>query len=381
MTLGFIPHPPLRGADPIEVIRLIRSEQVGPSTFFQLVKFCGSVTKALEMAPGLSKRGGRKKPIVIATRDSAEREYESLTKHGAEVVMYGEESYPRLLQFINDPPPLLTVRGHKHLLKFNNLVAIVGARNASANGCAFARKLAADLGASQQVVVSGLARGVDSAAHRGALATGTVAVIGGGIDTIYPPENASLYEDIIAAGLLVSELPFGAAPHAKSFPARNRIIAGMSRAVAVIEASMRSGTLLTADYANDYGRDVFAVPGSPMDPRCAGTNSLLKQGASILESARDIINGLTPMGELPLAEPDAAGFYEPVAPLDEATVEEAREAVLAAVGYSPTLMDDIIVTANIPPSLLMAVLLELELAGRLERHPGARVSLTSGEIE
>ena len=379
MSLGFIQHPPLRGENPVDVIRLIRSEQVGPATFFQLVKFCGSVKKAIEMAPGLSKRGGRKKPIVIASLASAEREYAQLTAFGAEVVMYGEESYPRLLQFIGDPPPLLTLRGHKHLLKYNNLVGIVGARNASANGCAFAKKLAFDLGAAQQVVVSGLARGVDAAAHRGALAAGTVAVIGGGIDTVYPSENAALYDEIAAAGLIVSELPFGAAPHAKSFPARNRIIAGMSRAVAIIEASMRSGSLLTADYANDYGRDVFAVPGSPMDPRCAGTNLLLKQGATLLESARDIITGLTPMGELPLAEPNAPGFHEPAAPIDEQTVDEAREAVLAAMSFSPTLMDDILVSANLPPSLLMAVLLELELAGRLERHPGAKISLVSGE--
>ena len=375
MSPGFIQHPPLRGENPVDVLRLIRSEQVGPATFFQLVKFCGSVKKAIEMAPGLSKRGGRKKPVVIASQASAEKEYEQLVKFGAEIVLYGEENYPRLLQFIGDPPPLLMLRGHKHLLKYNNLVAIVGARNASANGCAFARKLAADLGASKQVVVSGLARGVDAAAHRGALATGTIAVIGGGIDTVYPPENASLYEEIAAAGLIVSEVPFSGAPHAKSFPARNRIIAGMSRAVAIIEASMRSGSLLTADYANDYGRDVFAVPGSPMDPRCAGTNLLLKQGATLLESARDIISGLTPMGELPLAEPDAAGFHEPAAPIDEQMIDDAREAVLAAMGFSPTLLDDVAIATALPPQLLMAVLLELELAGRLERHPGAKISL------
>lgn len=378
---SFIPNPTLRGSDPVDVIRLIRSEQVGPMTFFHLVKFCGSVKKAIEMAPGLSQRGGRKKPIVITPKTNAEREFDSLTKYGAKVVMYGEETYPRLMQYIADAPPLLTVRGHLHLLKEKNLIGMVGARNASANGCAFAKKLASDLGAAKFTVVSGLARGIDTAAHRGSLASGTIAVIGGGIDNIYPTENAALYEEIAAAGAIVSELPFGMAPHAKSFPARNRIIAGMSRGVAVIEASLKSGSLITAEYANDYGREVFAVPGSPMDPRCTGSNSLLKQGAVMLESVRDIVSNLSPMGELPLAEADAPEFAEPLAAIvSEDLLNEARNAVLAAVSYSPTLLDDVLAASGTTPHLLMAVLLELELAGRLQRHPGARVSLRTGEM-
>lgn len=380
MQFSFIPNPTLRGADPVEVIRLIRSEQVGPMTFFQLVKFCGSVAKAIDMAPGISQRGGRKKPIVITPKAAAEREYEALTKFGAKVVLYGDEAYPRLLQSVADAPPMLSVRGHTHLLKEKNLIGMVGARNASANGCAFARKLAADLGTAKFTVVSGLARGIDTAAHRGALATGTIAVIGGGIDNVYPPENAALYEEIAATGAIVSELPFGMAPHAKSFPARNRIIAGMSRGVAVVEASLKSGSLITADYANDYGREVFAVPGSPMDPRCTGTNSLLKQGATMLESVRDITSHLGPMGELPMAEAEATSFAEPAAPaISESLLAEAREAVLAALSFSPTLLDDILAASGITPHLLMAVLLELELAGRLERHPGARLSLKATE--
>ena len=371
MQSSFIPNPTLRGADPVDVLRLIRSEQVGPMTFFQLLKFCGSVKKALEMAPALSQRGGRKKPIVLSSRAAAEREYEALTKYGAKLVMYGEETYPRLLQFIGDAPPILTVRGHTHLLQEKNLIGMVGARNASANGCAFARKLASDLGAGKFTVVSGLARGIDTAAHRGSLSTGTIAVIGGGIDNIYPAENAALYEEIAATGCIVSELPFGMAPHAKSFPARNRIIAGMSRGVAVIEASLKSGSLITADYAN----------GSPMDPRCTGTNSLLKQGATLLESARDILSSLSPMGDLPLAEADAPQFAEATLPgISEDMLAEAREAVLAALSYSPTLLDDVLTASGTTPHLLMAVLLELELADRLERHPGARVSLRTGEL-
>jgi DNA processing protein len=380
MQTSFIPNPTLRGSDPVDVLRLIRSEQVGPMTFFQLVKFCGSVKKALEMAPGISQRGGRKKPIVITPRAVAEREYDALTKYGATLVMYGEESYPRLLASIADAPPILTVRGHAHLLKEKNLIGMVGARNASANGCAFARKLAGDLGNAKFTVVSGLARGIDTAAHRGSLATGTIAVIGGGIDNIYPTENAALYEEIAAVGCIVSELPFGMAPHAKSFPARNRIIAGMSRGVAVIEASLKSGSLITADYANDYGRDVFAVPGSPMDPRCNGSNSLLKQGAVLLESVHDITGNLPPMRDLPLAEAEAPMFAEPgFATISDDLLSEARAAILAALSFSPTLLDDVLAASGTSPHLLMAVLLELELAGRLERHSGARVSLKATE--
>jgi DNA processing protein len=284
MGQSFIPNPSLRGTDPIDALRLIRSEQVGPMTFFRLVKFCGSVAKAIEMAPGISRRGGRKKPIVITPRAAAEREYEALTKFGAQIVMYGEEAYPRLLQYVPDAPPILTVRGHTHLFSHTNLIGVVGARNASTNGCMFAKKLAADVGAAGYATVSGLARGIDAAVHRGSLISGTIAVIGGGIDNIYPPENATLFAEIAASGAIISELPFGAEPHARSFPGRNRIIAGMSRGVLVVEASLKSGSLITAEFAHDYGRDVFAVPGSPMDPRCHGTNRLLKDGATMVES-------------------------------------------------------------------------------------------------
>ena len=377
---NFIPNPHLRGTNPIDALRLIRSEQVGPMTFFRLVKFCGSVEKAIEMAPSISKRGGRAKPIKIASKADAEREYEALTKYGAEILMYGEERYPRLLQQIADAPPILTVRGHAHLCTNTNMVGMVGARNASANGCMFAKKLAGDLGAAGQIVVSGLARGIDSAAHRGALGTGTIAVIGGGINNVYPPENAILFEEIATTGLIISELPFGAEPHARSFPGRNRIIAGMSRGVVVVEASLKSGSLITAEYANDYGRDVFAVPGSPMDPRCHGTNRLLKDGATMVETVRDILGNLAPLGELPLAEQTALSFNEaPATSLDEQTLERARAAIIESLGASPTMTDDILAMTGVTPHILMAVLLELELAGRLERHAGSKVALRMGD--
>ena len=376
---SFIPHPSLRGSDPLDVLRLIRSEQVGPMTFFHLVKFCGSVANALTMAPDMSRRGGRAKPIRITPRAEAEREYAALKKFGAEVVMYGEENYPRLLQVVPDAPPMLTVRGHAHLWNREKIIGIVGARNASANGCAFARKLATELGEAGYLVVSGLARGIDAAAHRGSLAKGTVAVIGGGIDNIYPPENAPLYEEIAASGAIISEMPFGMSPHARSFPGRNRIIAGMSRGAAVIEASLKSGSLITAHFALDYGRDVFAVPGSPMDPRCQGTNQLIREGATMLESVRDIVNNLSAMAPLPLAEPEIGNFAESAMVSDSSLLDDARATMTAALSPSPTALEDVMAATGLPPHLVMAVLLELELAGRLQRHPGGRVSLIHGE--
>lgn len=381
MTHGFIPNPSLRGSDPVDVLRLIRSENVGPMTFFHLVKFCGSVKKAIEMAPEISRRGGRKRPISITPKADAEREFEALTKFGARVVLYGEETYPRLLQTIPDAPPLLTVRGHGHLFGHEKLIGMVGARNASANGCAFAKKLANDLGAAGFTVVSGLARGVDAAAHRGSLASGTVAVIGGGIDNIYPPENEPLYHEIAETGAIISEMPFAMKPLSHSFPGRNRIIAGMTRGVAVIEASLKSGSLITANYALDYGREVFAVPGSPMDPRASGTNGLIKQGAAMIESARDIVGNLSPIGELPLAEEDSQFSEGAPISLSAEQLDEARRAVLSALSPTPSLLEDMLQATGLSPHMLMAVLLELELAGRLERHAGARVSLRNEGID
>lgn len=381
MSHNFIPNPSLRGADPVDVLRLIRSENVGPMTFFHLVKFCGSVKKAIEMAPEISRRGGRKKAISILPKSAAEQEFESLTAFGARTVLYGEETYPRLLQLIPDAPPLLTVRGHGHLFTHEKLIGMVGARNASANGCAFAKKLASELGEAGYIVVSGLARGIDASAHRGSLASGTVAVIGGGIDNIYPPENEILFREIAETGAIISEMPFGMKPLSHSFPGRNRIIAGMTRGIAVIEASLKSGSLITANYALDYGREVFAVPGSPMDPRAAGTNGLIKQGATMIESARDILNNLAPMGELPLAEDDSQ-FSEPPSILPSAEIlDEARSAINSALSPSPARLEDILQATGLTPHLLMVVLLELELAGRLERHPGARVSLRNEGID
>lgn len=381
MSFGFIPNPSLRGTDPVDAIRLIRSENVGPMTFFQLVKFCGSVAKALDMAPEISRRGGRKKPITITSKAEAQREFDALTKFGARVLLFGEPEYPRLLQTVADAPPLLTLSGHAHLFAHEKLMGMVGARNASANGCAFAQKLAHELGGAGYTVVSGLARGIDTHAHHGSLASGTVAVIGGGIDNIYPPENEALFAQIAESGAILSEMPFGMKPHAHSFPGRNRIIAGMTRGTVVVEASLKSGSLITANFAGDYGREVFAVPGSPMDPRCAGTNGLIKQGATMVENARDVLGNLASYGQLPLAEGDHGGFRDaPSAQPSEEILAEARHAVRSAMGASPAFVEDILAMTGLTPHLLMAVLLEFELAGSLQRHPGAKVSLRLEEL-
>jgi DNA processing protein len=240
--------------------------------------------------------------------------------------------------------------------------------------------LATELGQKQQIIVSGLARGIDTHAHTAALATGTVAVIAGGINTIYPPENDKLYKAIAETGAIISEAPFGSQPLARSFPARNRIIAGMSTGTLVVEASLKSGSLITAEYALDYGRDVFAVPGSPMDPRAAGTNQLIRDGAVMVESAQDILQNLHPPSKLPLAESQGA-LFENAAPnfIDDVGIDAAREAVLKVLSAAPSLIDDVLVATGLSAHYVMAACLELELAGRITRHSGAKISLRLGD--
>lgn len=377
---AYIPHPSLAGTDPVDAIRLIRSENVGPVTFFHLVKFCGSVARALEMAPDMAKRGGRRQPIRIGSKAEAEKEAKAIRAEGAEIVLYGTPDYPSLMLQMNDAPPMLIVKGHKHLLQ-KDMIGIVGARNASTNGLSFSRKMARELGEAGYVVCSGLARGIDSAAHTASLPTGTVAVIAGGIDTIYPPENEKLYKEITDTGLLVTEMPMGAQPLARSFPARNRIIAGMCKGLVIVEAGLKSGTLISAQYALDYHRDVFAVPGSPLDPRCQGTNKLIKEGATLTESAEDVLaHYRSYIHRRPLREAQADLFAPKASSLpSEAEMEAARALIIERLSPSPTLVDELIAECEKPAHIVLGILLELELAGRIERHAGARVSLCVGE--
>ncbi len=365
----------LTDVERLDWLRLIRSENVGPVTFFELMRHFGSAGDALQALPDLARRGGRRGSPRIGSRAAAEREVDALRAVGARFVALGEPGYPRPLAAIADPPPLLSMIGHDHLLN-KRIVAIVGARNASASGNRFARRIAGDLGTADYVVASGLARGIDTNAHEGAFATGTVAVVAGGVDVVYPPENEDLQARIAEGGVIIAEMPPGTVPQGRHFPRRNRIIAGTSLGTVVIEAAQRSGSLITARLAGEQGRDVFAVPGSPLDPRCRGSNNLIRQGAVLTESAADVVEVLESGFGRPVAEPAGPVFgAPPQAPVDEATLDAARRDVLEKLGPTPVTVDEIIRQCQVTPSVVLTVLLELELAGRLDRHSGGQVSL------
>lgn len=367
-------HVKLGGFEPVDVLQLIRSENVGPITFFNLLSYYGTPQKALEAMPELAKRGGKKRPLKPCDRASAEAEIEQLNRFGATLLLFGDGNYPRLLTHCYDAPPMLACLGNAAMLNARDAIGVVGARNASANGCNFVKQMAAQLGAKGFHVASGLARGIDTAAHLGSLETGTIAVIAGGIDHIYPPENESLYKHIAERGAILAEAPFGTAPQARHFPARNRIIAGMSRGLLVAEASLKSGSLISAHNALDYGREVFAMPGSPLDPRSKGANDLIRNGAVLTESVDDILQNLKQ--EPTFSEPDQADFRAaPPAAADEKQLDAARQRVQAKLSPEPVLLDELLVQCEITPHILHQLLLELELAGRLIRHAGGRVSM------
>ena len=365
----------LSAAERLDWLRLIRSENVGPRTFNRLLERFGSAAAALAALPDMARRGGLRRAITICPKGEAEREMEATQRLGARLIATIEPVYPRFLAALEDAPPLLSVLGNASILA-KPMVAMVGARNASLNGRNFARKLAADLGRAGMVVTSGLARGIDTAAHQGALATGTVAVMAGGVDIIYPPENESLWRDIAETGAVVSEMAVGTQPQASYFPRRNRIISGLSLGVVVVEANARSGSLITARFAADQGREVFAVPGSPMDPRAAGPNDLIRNGAVLTESATDVLNVLNDLLRRPLAEGKRADYRASSASLpDESEADRARTRILELLGPTAVGVDEIIRQCQLSPSVVSWVLLELELAGRLDRHPGNKVSL------
>lgn len=372
------PTHPLSAAERLDWLRLIRSENVGPRTFFRLLERFGSAGAALAALPDLARKGGRAKPITICPRDAALREMETAERIGAQAIAAIEPAYPRWLAATDDAPPVLYVRGNASLLG-RSMVGMVGARNASVNGRNLARRIAADLGRAGMVVASGLARGIDTAAHEGSLAGGTVAVLAGGVDVVYPPENQRLYDEIVAMGAVVSEMPPGTQPQASHFPRRNRIVSGVSLGVVVIEASFKSGSLITARLAADQGREVFAVPGSPLDPRAQGPNSLIKNGAVLTENADDILRVLSDLLRRPLAEgkrPDFEG--RPAACPGEDELAQARQTIVRSLGPTPVTVDLLIRECQLSPPVVSMVLLELELAGRLERHPGHQVSLLLG---
>ena len=352
-------------------LRLARTENVGPVTFRNLIARFGTASVALDALPRLASRGGGKN-FVLPDESDAAREMEALAKLGGRLMAACESDYPQGLKALEAPPPVISVLGHPHLLK-KEMIAIVGARNASALARKFADGLSRELGFAGLVVVSGLARGIDTAAHEAALAVGTVAVLAGGVDMIYPPENEKLYAAIKNQGVIVSEMRLGEAPQARHFPRRNRIISGLARGVVVVEAAEKSGSLITAQCALDQGREIFAVPGSPLDPRARGTNGLIRNGATLVQGVEDILEVLRPILACGFREPDPGQESVPIAAL-EAEADRIRAAVEEALGPAPVEIDELIRQLRVPAAAMLTVILELELAGRCVRHPGNRVS-------
>ena len=350
-------------------LRLVRSQGIGPVTFRQLLQRFGSAQAALAAVPDLARRGGGPPPRLFGESE-ARREIERVEALGARYLSLGQGLYPRALAAMEGAPPLLVARGDFTLLE-RPMVAIVGARNASAAACRFARGLAHDLGRDGIVVVSGLARGIDTAAHDGAMETGTIGCAAGGIDIFYPPENEGRQQRMGEVGIVLSERAPGHEPRAKDFPRRNRIIAGLAEATVVVEAAPKSGSLITARMAAEAGREVMAVPGSPLDPRAQGCNQLIRDGATLIQNADDVIEGLLPARHL--ASPSEP--YD-ASPAPQELPEDTRSQVMELLGPSPAPVDEIIRLSGADPGAVQLVLLELDLAGRLDRHAGGKVSLT-----
>ena len=360
---------PFIDADGLARLRLIRTASVGPITFFQLLARFGSAQAALDAIPELARRGGGAAPRVASLADAV-REAEAVQRAGGTYLFAGRSGFPALLGEAEGAPPVLSVAGDVALLD-RPTVAMVGARNASAAAVRFARQIAVELGEFGYVVVSGLARGIDTAAHRGALASGTIGVVASGLDIFYPPENEPLQREMQVRGLVVSEQPPGTEPHARHFPARNRIIAGLSLGTLVVEAAPKSGSLITARLAGDYGREVMAVPGSPLDPRAQGCNQLIRDGATLIQSAADVAEALQPFGRNRVAAP--ADAFTP--PESHDVGDRERGIVLGLLSPIPVALDEIIRQSSLAPAAVHLILLEAELAGRLDRHAGGRVSL------
>jgi DNA processing protein len=404
----------LTDAQRLDWLRLIRSESIGPKTFRVLVNRYGGAGAALDALPSLAAQRGR--AIRVATREECEKELDATAKIGARLISVGESDYPPALRAIEAPPPLICVRGDLAVLQ-RPMVAIIGSRNSSAAGLAFCERLTRDLGAAGFVVASGLARGVDARAHRSSLGTGTVAVFAGGLDRLYPADHAELAEDILERGAWISEMPMGWEPRGRDFPRRNRIVSGLSLGVVVIEAARRSGSLITARFASEQGREIFAVPGSPLDPRSEGTNGLLREGATLCTRGSDVIDALAPLVErgLPDANLEEDVRAEPTEPLwdeldlvyagdtprtegghemDEppappprespepkASLRDPRAEIESLLGPTPMAVDDLARAALLPVADVRVVLLDLELSGRLERHGGGLVSMTPRRLE
>lgn len=365
-----LPHIPEKNDNIISWLQLARCENVGPITFYQLVERYGTPEEALKALPELATQGGLKRSLRLASKAEIEKELASLDKFGAQFITFNNPSYPPLLRHIDSAPPLLAVKGKLSLLK-EPTFAIVGARNASAMGKKIAHNFSEKLGKEGWVIASGLARGIDGAAHQGSLTSGTIAVLAGGIDQIYPPENTSLYSQIAEEGLLMAESPFGIQPHSTLFPRRNRIISGLSRALLIVEAALKSGSLITARNALEQGREVFAIPGHPLDPRARGCNHLIKNGAILTETVEDILGEISLNAPLEFKEETIQIRF----PSSSHSLQKSRQIVNENLSVAPITIDELIRECQLSPSDLWIVLLEMEIAGRIERLPGGKVAL------
>ena len=365
---------PLSEDERLSWLRLMRTDGIGPITFRGLLQRFGTASAALEALPEMARRGGRARPLAIRSLRDAQRELTTLERLGCHLIGACEPGYPRPLAAVEDSPPLIVVAGDPEWLS-RPCVAIVGARNASLGGRRYAEQIARDLGKAGLVVVSGLARGIDTAAHRGAIDTGTVAVVAAGVDVVYPPENAALQSDIVARGAVASEHAPGTEPLARHFPRRNRLIAGLSMGVVVVEAAPRSGSLITARLAAEQGREVLAVPGSPLDPRARGCNTLIRNGATLIQDASDVLEAISGSLRLPADGEDAGIAGDDTGQDGSEMPDDARRAVLDRLSPTPTTVDELVRDCQVSAAFVMTVLLELELAGRIERQAGSRIRL------
>lgn len=354
--------------------RLIKTSNIGPITFRQLILKFGSAVAAINALPELAKQGGRKKPLVAYTKKAATQDLKQLEKLGGHLLVLGDVSYPEPLSHIEDAPPILMALGDISLLK-QKTFAIVGARNASIIGLKIATNAAAKLGKAGYIISSGLARGIDGAAHKASISTGTIAVVAGGVDVVYPREHQDIYDQILEYGLVISEMPLGTQPQARHFPRRNRIISGLSKGVLIVEATERSGSLITARMANEQGREIFAVPGNPLDPRSAGPNALIRDGATLTRSTADILEVLHMMQDRHISEPEFDLFSpSPPAPDKKDELPRARLEIKEKLSHAPVTIDEIIRLTEFSPATVQTVLLELELAGEISRHNGNKVA-------
>jgi DNA processing protein len=371
--------------DKLDLLRLARSENIGKITFFRLIEIFGSAKTALEQIPDQAKQGGLRRDIKICSESEAQKEFADCEKFGAQIISFFDEEYPRLLRAIPDPSPILTVKGDADFFNQDS-IAIVGPRNASFNAIAFARKLALDLGQNSIITVSGMARGVDAAAHEASLLSGTIGVIAGGINDVYPKENAGLYDEMAKIGLLVSENKFGSPPKSGNFVQRNRLISGLSLGVVVVEASLQSGSLLTAKFAEDQGREVFAVPGSPFDARSRGTNRLIKDGAKMVQNSDDVLSEISALKSKfknlgMLHEPDQEPFKHAAAKIpSDADIKKIREEIFERLSFAPIAIEEIIEHLQAPARLVNIALVQLELANKINVTLG-KVTLKNSKNE